>query len=249
MDIYGLPGEDANDEPVFAFPSGTMVVVGNLDDVKAGLENLKAGKTVALPDALAALVKGARADAAVTVACVVTPELLAAMPGGLAQAGGEKFGSFVLAVAIDKDLGVDAKVAMRDEAAATESRNEMLEGLAGAAANPMFANPAMKPLKDLLGAVKIGGKGSDVTISVTVSSDTIVQAAMMGQMMAQMMMSGGAGMGPGMGPGFGPDMGPGGDMSGDTEAEDVWIEDEDTGDEDTGDEDTDDAEEDWFDKE
>ncbi len=197
-----LLAPSADEKEVMAFPKPDLVVMGTKDEVKKGIDRMKAGKAVQLggkaADALAAAPKGA----GLVVVAVPTPELAQMATAAAATQAPEAAGmvenvvSVTVAVTSGDALDLNVVVELKTEKDADEMRQQAATWLATGKlmAGPMLmgmnltqlGEPVMKMLED----VKISGKGKCADIKASVPAGLVTTAAE-----AMKAMSGGAGGG------------------------------------------------------
>jgi len=188
VDLYA-PESEA-DKDVLAFVGPHLAVLGGAQEVKRGIDDHKAGRTVPCEGALATAIKAAPAGSALVVAIRPTGDLLDAVPIG----GGEspladmakKLECVSLSVRAGEAFDLTACAFAKAEPDAAELRRLASESLAQAREEtlPMLGTPEMKPLKDALDGVKVAGGGKVVEIHASLRPE-IVKCAMplMGAMM------------------------------------------------------------------
>jgi hypothetical protein len=220
-----LFAETADDNEVMAFPKADIVVAGTKDEVKKGIDRLKAGKAVQLKGKIASVLGAAPKGADLVVVVVPTPELTqmaagsAPMPGAAEVA--EKVTAVTVAVKSADSLDLNVIMELETDKDAEKLRTQAKEGAASlkvvfgqAAGQPpmelltlagikkllssMLKDDDMEPIKNLIDSITVGGTGKCADFKASVPADiTKTFPALMGLVMAQMM-GGGGGMGGGM---------------------------------------------------
>lgn len=203
MGMMPMPAEMP--EMIVAFPDKRLMAVGTADEVKKGIENYKACKTVGHSAEVSGLLAKAPKDASVTVAVAVKAD---------PAAGANDVKGALITAKAGADLKLSASIQAKDKAAADKMREQVSGGVAGIKAQmspegaPPEAVQQMKPIVDLLDGVVVGGAGDVVELGVTVKSDVVEALPVIMGMMMMQAMGGGAqgGMGaPSADPGAMPD--------------------------------------------
>jgi len=169
---FDLFAESEDDNDILAFPEANLAVAGSKDEVKEGIDRMKAGKAVALKGKLAAALGAAPKEAGLVAVTVPTPGLapvigMLRMPGGLKAAEKIAAVTVVARTAELLDVGVVVELKTDEDAEAFRDRAEAIL-VRTVKEDPLLNKDVMKPLKELLEGVTFGGAGSSVEIRLTV---------------------------------------------------------------------------------
>ena len=193
----GLYAGEGEDDVVMAFPGENTIVLGAPADVKGGLDNWKAGRSVEYGADLAGLLAGARAPATIVVAALPSADALKDMP--MPALKGIK--TVLLTARMGADLVLSVSLGTKDDASAKDLRDMVAGGIAAFKQNmpgegaPPETVKKLAPIKELLDGVTVGGTGSKVEINATVNVDVLDAADALMPMMMMGLMGGMGGMG------------------------------------------------------
>jgi hypothetical protein len=189
-------------EVMIAFVSKRVALLGNVEELKKGIDAYKAKNLPKAKPELAAVLKNASADACITVAMKASPQVTAAAPmAGIPPEVASDIDSLLVTIAAKDKFDIKVKLTTKTDASGEKIRSEATNGLNGAKAQfaPMFASPAMKPVMDTINGVTIGGTGKVIDASASIGPDIVAPLSQMAGMFMGMM---GGGMGGGMPPGM-----------------------------------------------
>lgn len=173
--------KDLPQEGVAAFVGPNLMVLGDPQEVKRGIDDRNAGRSVPLASGLHTAAKALPADAAIGLAAIPTKELLDAIPlegdSPLTEPV-RRLDCLALAVRASDVLDVSVYAFAKAERDAAELRrlvSEYLEQAKGMVAQ-LATIPAMKPLKDVLDGVKVAGGGRVAEFHGVLHPDSITAA-------------------------------------------------------------------------
>ena len=173
VSLYAPEGEA--DDVVLAFVGDKLIVIGGQAEVKNGLDNWKAGRSVKYGADIAGMLANAPPDATLTVAAVPSPKSLEAAP--MPAFKGIK--TVLVTARFGADLALTVSLNAKDESSAKDIRDMAAGGIAAAkqTMDPAGAPPEMAkhfgPIKDLLSSVNVGCEGAVVKMSATVKPEVI----------------------------------------------------------------------------
>jgi hypothetical protein len=171
--LYGPEGET---EAAIAFVDARVVVVGDIADLKTGIDAYKAGKLPKAPAGIATLLKDAPAGANLVIAVDMTAEMQSAAPAaGLDPALAEGVSSVLIALTAADQLDIFVKVVAKTDEAAAQMREMAAGGLETAKAQvvPMFGGAEGKPVVDAVNGVRIAGSGKIVEATASIGADVV----------------------------------------------------------------------------
>jgi len=191
---------------VMAFPKPDLMVFGTKEEIKKGIDRMKAGKAAALKGKLASSLGAAPKGKDLVVVFAMTPDAAKMAASSVPMSGVGEKAEQIEAVTVTLDAGdsLDLSVVaeFKSDKDAEEARKMATEGLAAMKGQiaPMLQQAGMEPLKATVEGVKIGGSGKVAEINASVPADI---AKTLPSLMGMMQMMGGMGApGGGMPPGI-----------------------------------------------